>query len=37
MMASDLPNIRIWKEDSLPCSLAELKWLTEIENEAGDG
>jgi hypothetical protein len=36
MMASDLPNIRIWKEGSLPCSLDELKGLAELENEADD-
>jgi hypothetical protein len=36
MMASDLPNIRIWKEGSLPCFLDELKGLAELENEADD-
>jgi hypothetical protein len=36
MMASDLPKIRIWKEDRQPCSLDELKGLAELENEADD-
>jgi hypothetical protein len=37
MMASDLPNIRIWKEGSPPCSLDELKGLAELESEADNG
>ena len=36
MIASNAPNIRIWKEGNLPCSLDELKGLAELENEADD-
>ena len=36
MMASNLPDIRIWREGGIPCSLEELKGLAELENEADD-
>ena len=36
MMVSRVPDIRILKEGTLPCSLDELKGLAELENEADD-
>ena len=35
LMAPDLPNIRVWKEGSLPCSLDELKGLAEPRKRGG--
>ena len=36
MIASNLPDIRIWREGGVRCSLDELKGLAELENEADD-
>jgi hypothetical protein len=37
MMASGLPDIRIWKEGRLPCSLDELKGLAELKTRRAMG